>query len=61
MFTAPMQTIPLYRGNAAQAARRGLIWRRLALCGGDVARSGRDAFEAANSFRLARSIHGGVR
>lgn len=57
MFTAPMQTIPLYRGTAARAALRGLGWRRVALRGVNPARTSADAFEAANQFRLARWTH----
>ena len=52
-----MQTIPLYTGPAAQAARRGLMWRRAALRGvGDAAQISRDTFEAQNQFRLARYL-----
>ena len=53
-----MQTIPLYTGPAAQAARRGLMWRRIALRGdgSSKAQVNRDTFEAANQFRLARYL-----
>ncbi len=51
-----MQTIPLYTGPAAQAALRGLMWRRIALRGEVKERVNRDTFEAANQFRLARYL-----
>ena len=53
-----MQTIPLYTGPAAAAARRGLMWRRIALRGdgSSKAQVNRDTFEAANQFRLARYL-----
>jgi len=51
-----MQTIPLYTGPAAQAARRGLMWRRIALRGDGKQRVSRDTFEAQNQFRLARYL-----
>lgn len=54
-------TIALYTGPAAQAARRGLMWRRIALRGEIQAQVSRDAFEAANQFRLARYLAGGAR
>lgn len=56
-----MTTIPLYTGPAAVAARRGLMWRRIALRGEVPDRVSRDAFEAANQFRLARYLSGGAR
>lgn len=51
-----MQTIPLYTGPAAQAALRGLMWRRIALRGEIPERISRDTFEAQNQFRLARYL-----
>ena len=51
-----MQTIPLYTGPAAQAARRGLMWRRIALRSEVKTQVSRDTFEAANQFRLARYL-----
>ena len=54
-------TIQLYTGPAAAAARRGLMWRRIALRGEIPERVSRDAFEAANQFRLARYLAGGAR
>lgn len=56
-----MTTIPLYTGPAAAAARRGLMWRRIALRGEIPERVSRDSFEAANQFRLARYLAGGAR
>ena len=56
-----MTTIQLYIGPAAAAARRGLMWRRIALRGEIPERVSRDAFEAANQFRLARYLAGGAR
>lgn len=49
-------TIHLYTGPAAAAARRGLMWRRIALRGEVKERVSRDTFEAANQFRLARHL-----
>jgi len=51
-----MTTIHLYTGPAAAAARRGLMWRRIALRGEVKERVSRDAFEAQNQFRLARYL-----
>lgn len=56
LTTHPMTTIHLYTGPAAQAARRGLMWRRIALRGEVKERVNRDTFEAANQFRLARYL-----
>lgn len=54
-------TIQLYTGPAAEAARRGLMWRRIALRGEIPERVNRDTFEAQNQFRLARYLAGGAR
>ena len=51
-----MTTIPLYTGPAAAAARRGLMWRRIALRGEIPERVNSDTFEAQNQFRLARYL-----
>lgn len=54
-------TIPLYTGQAARAARLALGWRRCALRAVILHRVSADHAEAANLFRLARSIwEGGV-
>lgn len=51
--------IPLYTGQAAQAARLALGWRRVALRAVILHRVSADHAEAANLFRLARSIWSG--
>jgi len=53
--------IPLYTGPAAQAARRAIGWRRVALRAARRDRIDADMHESANQFRLARSIWEGGR
>jgi hypothetical protein len=53
--------IPLYTGPAAQAARRALGWRRIALRAVNPSTVSADLFESANQFRLARSLAEGGR
>lgn len=48
--------IPIYTGPAAQAARRALGWRRIALRAVNPSTVASDLFESANQFRLARSL-----
>lgn len=55
-----MTTIPLYTGQAAKAAILALGWRRVALRASPRWRVEADHAEAANLFRLARSIWEGV-
>jgi hypothetical protein len=51
--------IPFYTGQAAKAARLALGWRRVALRAVILHRVSADHAEAANLFRLARSIWSG--
>lgn len=51
--------IPLYTGQAAQAARLALMWRRCATRTVILWRVNADMAESANLFRMARAIWGG--
>ena len=51
--------IPLYTGQAAQAARLAIKWRRCATQTVILWRVSADHAEAANLFRMARAIHAG--
>jgi hypothetical protein len=53
--------IPLYTGPAAQAARRALGWRRVALRAVNPSTVASDLFESANQFRMARMLSEGGR
>lgn len=48
--------IPLYTGQAAQAARLAIMWRRCATQTVILWRVSADMAESANLFRLARAI-----
>jgi hypothetical protein len=52
--------IPLYTGQAAKAALRGIGWRRIALRAVNTSTVAADLFESANQFRMARMLSGGV-
>ncbi len=56
-----MNTITLYTGPAAQAARRALGWRRVALRAVRRDRIDADLHESANQFRIARMLSEGGR
>ena len=49
-------TIPLYTGQAAQAVRLALMWRRCATQTVILWRVSADMAESANLFRMARMI-----
>ena len=53
--TFPMH-IPLYTGQAAQAARLAIMWRRCATQTVILWRVSADMAESANLFRMARAI-----
>lgn len=48
--------IPLYTGQAAQAARLAIMWRRCATQTVILWRVSADMAESANLFRMARAI-----
>lgn len=57
--TFPMP-IPLYAGQAAQAARLAIMWRRCATQTVILWRVSADMAESANLFRMARAIWEGA-
>ena len=57
MFTAPMQTIPLYRGTAAHFALQGIDYRGMARVADDEREAGRAKAWSSESLRSARTAH----
>jgi hypothetical protein len=56
-----MTPIPIYTGQAAKAALRGIGWRRIALRAVNQDAVASDLHESANQFRIARMLSEGGR